>query len=46
MGLKNKYNGKELSNNNKHKRLALVKDYFGWLARKRVLLVNPTLDLE
>ncbi len=46
VGLKNKYNGKELSNNNKHKRLALVKDYFGWLARKRVLLVNPTLDLE
>ncbi|AVV51924.1 tyrosine-type recombinase/integrase [Leptospira santarosai] len=46
IGLKNKYNGKELSNNNKHKRLALVKDYFAWLARKRVLLVNPTLDLE
>ncbi|MBW9233807.1 tyrosine-type recombinase/integrase [Leptospira santarosai] len=46
VGLKNKYNGKELSNNNKHKRLALVKDYFAWLARKRVLVVNPTLDLE
>lgn len=46
IGLKNKLNGKELSNNNKYKRLALVKDYFGWLVRKRVLLVNPTLDLE
>ncbi len=46
IGLKNKYNGKELSNNNKHKRLASVREYFGWLARKRVLLVDPSLDLE
>ncbi|EMN01174.1 tyrosine-type recombinase/integrase [Leptospira noguchii] len=46
VGLKNKYNGKELSNNNKHKRLAVLKDYFGWLARKRVLIVDPSLDLE
>ncbi|AXR60303.1 tyrosine-type recombinase/integrase [Leptospira mayottensis] len=46
VGLKNKYNGKELSNNNKHKRLASVREYFGWLARKRVLLVDPSLDWE
>ncbi len=46
VGLKNKNNGKELSNNNKYKRLALVKDYFAWLTRKQVLLVNPSLDLE
>ncbi|ULH27633.1 tyrosine-type recombinase/integrase [Leptospira weilii] len=46
IGLKNKMNGKELSNNNKHKRLTSVREYFGWLARKRVLLVDPSLDLE
>lgn len=46
VGLKNKYNGKELSNNGKHKRLSAVREYFAWLTRKRVLLVDPSLDLE
>ncbi|WP_025179616.1 tyrosine-type recombinase/integrase [Leptospira interrogans] len=46
IGLKNKMNGKELSNNNKYKRLSSVREYLGWLARKRVLLVNPALDWE
>ncbi|TGM10675.1 recombinase XerC [Leptospira stimsonii] len=46
IGLKNKMNGKELSNNNKYKRLSSVREYFDWLCRKRVLLVNPALDWE
>ncbi|AXR66858.1 tyrosine-type recombinase/integrase [Leptospira mayottensis] len=46
MSLKNKNDGKDISHNQKHKRLAMVKDYFGWLAKKRVLLVNPALDWE
>ncbi|RHX82926.1 tyrosine-type recombinase/integrase [Leptospira stimsonii] len=46
VGQKNKYNGKELSNNNKHKRLSAVREYFGWLTRKRVLLLDPALDWE
>ncbi|ONF92289.1 tyrosine-type recombinase/integrase [Leptospira santarosai] len=46
MVLKNKLNGQALAMSGKHRRLALVKDYFAWLTRKRVLLVNPSLDLE
>lgn len=41
-----KANGKELSNNQKYKYLNIVKDYFAWLTKKRVLLLNPALDLE
>ncbi|ONF90702.1 tyrosine-type recombinase/integrase [Leptospira santarosai] len=46
MSLKNKNDGKEISHNQKHKRLAVVKDYFTWLVKKRVLYVNPGLDWE
>lgn len=45
-GLRNKKDGKELSSARKHKKLSSVKDYFGWLVKKRVLLLNPSLDLE
>ncbi|WP_016760333.1 tyrosine-type recombinase/integrase [Leptospira weilii] len=46
MSLKNKNDGKDIAHNQKHKRLAVVKDYFGWLVKKRELLVNPSLDWE
>ncbi|KAA1287410.1 recombinase XerC [Leptospira interrogans serovar Geyaweera] len=46
MSLKNKKSGKEITHNQKHKRLVVVKDYFGWLVKKRELLVNPSLDWE
>ncbi|EKR62741.1 site-specific tyrosine recombinase XerC domain protein [Leptospira weilii str. 2006001853] len=46
MSLKNKNDGKEISHNQKHKRLVVVKDYLSWLVKKRVLLLNPSLDWE
>ncbi|ULH27604.1 tyrosine-type recombinase/integrase [Leptospira weilii] len=46
MSLKNKKDGQEISHNQKHKRLAVVKDYLTWLVRKRELLLNPSLDWE
>ncbi|EKR62081.1 putative site-specific tyrosine recombinase XerC [Leptospira weilii str. 2006001853] len=46
MDVKRKRDGKEISSNQKRYRLSGMKDYFAWLTRKRVLVVNPALDLE